>query len=107
MHPRTVRQDGDTLLALIDEGVATPADQWPALQSEPLPHETSPLLKALRAIGERDAEALGMAPELMLRKKGLEALLRTGSPDCDYQLPEILRDWRRVRFGLAVHSHLK
>ncbi|WP_288479284.1 ribonuclease D [uncultured Pseudomonas sp.] len=107
MHPRTVRQDGDTLLALIAEGAATPAEQWPALQSAPLPHEASPLLKALRAIGERDAEALGMAPELMLRKKVLEALLRTGWPDGDYQLPDNLRGWRRERFGQALLDHLQ
>jgi ribonuclease D len=48
-----------------------------------------------------------MAPELMLRKKVLEALLRTGWPDGDYQLPDNLRGWRRERFGQALLDHLQ
>lgn len=43
-----------------------------------------------------------MAPELMLRKKSLEALLRSGYPDGPYQLPDNLRGWRRERLGQAL-----
>ena len=43
-----------------------------------------------------------MAPELMLRKKILDALLKTGYPNGPYQLPEALRGWRRELMGPAL-----
>lgn len=95
MHPRTVRQDGDFLIELIAQAARLPQSEWPEALPEPLPPEVTPLLKSLRAIGQREAETLGMAPELMLRKKVLEALLKSGYPDGPYELPDSLRGWRR------------
>nr|WP_178114111.1 ribonuclease D [Pseudomonas sp. SST3] len=102
MHPRTVRQDGETLLELIRIAAATPEQDWPEPLPEPLPLEASGLLKTLRAVGQREAQALDIAPELMLRKKVLEALLKTGYPDGPYELPDSLRGWRRERMGQAL-----
>ncbi|MDH4612655.1 ribonuclease D [Pseudomonas sp. BN102] len=102
MHPRTVRQDGNTLLKLIREAAETPPAQWPETLPEPLPPDAAPLLKKLRAVGHAEAERLGMAPELMLRKKHLEALLKSGFPNGPYSLPEGLRGWRRELMGQAL-----
>ncbi|MNZ42240.1 Ribonuclease D [compost metagenome] len=102
MHPRTVRQDGDTLIALIAHAAALPSSEWPEVLPEPLPREVSPLLKKLREVGQRQAERLDMAPELMLRKKVLEALLKSGYPDGPYQLPDSLQGWRRELMGQAL-----
>ena len=102
MHPRTVRQDGEALLEMIRQAAATPEQAWPAPLPEPLPLEVSPLLKKLRAVGQREAKALEIAPELMLRKKTLEALLKSGYPQGPYQLPDSLRGWRRERMGQAL-----
>lgn len=55
---------------------------------EPLPIEASALLKKLRAVGQREGERLDIVPELMLRKKTLEALLKSGYPNGPYQLPD-------------------
>lgn len=102
MHPKTVRQDGETVLQLIREAAALPAEQWPQPLPEPLPLEASAVLKRLRAIGQREGERLQIAPELMLRKKTLEALLKTGYPKGPYHLPESLRGWRRELMGQAL-----
>ncbi len=102
MHPRTVRQDGETLLRLIAEAAALPAEQWPQPLPEPLPLEASALLKTLRAVGQREGERLQIVPELMLRKKVLEALLKTGYPNGPYTLPDSLRGWRRALMGQAL-----
>ena len=102
MHPRTVRQDGETLLGLIADAAALPAEQWPEQLPEPLPLEVSALLKRLRAVGQREAERLQIVPELMLRKKVLEALLKTGYPAGPYTLPDSLRGWRRALMGQAL-----
>lgn len=106
MHPRTVRQDGETILQLIREAASTPAADWPEPLPEPLPLESSALLKRLRAVGQREAEALGIAPEIVLRKKVLEALLKSGYPNGPYQLPDSLRGWRRERMGQALLDSL-
>ncbi|WP_374981678.1 ribonuclease D [Pseudomonas solani] len=102
MHPRTVRQDGNTLLKMIREAAELPPAEWPEPLPEPLPSEATTLLKKLRAIGQAEAERLGMAPELMLRKKHLEALLKTGYPTGPYSLPEGFKGWRRELMGQAL-----
>ena len=102
MHPKTVRQDGELLLQLIKDAAATPPAEWPEALPEPLPLEASSLLKKLRAIGQREGERLNIAPELMLRKKTLEALLKTGYPNGPYRLPDSLRGWRRELMGQAL-----
>ncbi|MNR62588.1 Ribonuclease D [compost metagenome] len=43
-----------------------------------------------------------MAPELMLRKKVLEALIKTGYPNGPYRLPDSLQGWRRDLMGQAL-----
>lgn len=102
MHPRTVRQDGELILRLIAEAAALPPGEWPEPLPEPLPPEASGLLKKLRAVGQREAERLDMAPELMLRKKTLESLLKSGFPAGPYRLPDSLRGWRRELMGPAL-----
>ncbi|GFM64669.1 ribonuclease D [Pseudomonas cichorii] len=106
MHPRTVRQDGEFLLDLIKKSGNLPPDQWPAALPEPLPIEASGILKGLRAIGQQYAEQLNIAPEVVLRKKTLEALLKSGYPDGPYTLPDSLRGWRRELMGQALLDSL-
>ncbi|MBA1241858.1 ribonuclease D [Pseudomonas japonica] len=106
MHPRTIRQDGETLLALIHDAAHTPEAELPAPLPEPLPMEAAGVLKQLRAVGQAEAERLGIAPELVLRKKILEALLRSGFPNGPYTLPDTLRGWRRERLGQALLDNL-
>ncbi|MBA1208550.1 ribonuclease D [Pseudomonas fulva] len=106
MHPRTLRQDGETLLQLIKHAASLPAEQWPEPLPEPLPIEASGILKQLRAVGQAEGQRLGIAPELMLRKKTLEALLKSGYPDGPYTLPDSLRGWRRERMGQALLDSL-
>ena len=102
MHPRTVRQDGETILRLIREAAALPPEQWPESLPAPLPIEAGALLKQLRAVGQAEAERQQIAPELMLRKKSLEALLKSGYPDGPWTLPDNLRGWRRELMGQAL-----
>ncbi|WP_332762222.1 ribonuclease D [Pseudomonas koreensis] len=106
MHPRTVRQDGQFLLDLIKRSGSVGPDQWPPAVPEPLPIEAAALIKRLRALGQAEAERLDIAPELMLRKKTLEALVKSGFPEGPYQLPESLRGWRRKLMGQKLLDSL-
>jgi len=99
MHPRTVRQHGNEILELIRQGRQVPAEAWPSRLPEPLPADANRLLKALRKVGQRHAERLGIAPEIVLRKKTLEALVRTGYPTGPYSLPDEFIGWRRQLMG--------
>jgi ribonuclease D len=71
-----------------------------------LPVDAAALLKQMKAIGQAEAERLNIAPELMLRKKTLEALLKSGFPNGPYQLPDSLRGWRRELMGQALLDSL-
>ncbi|MGE7993940.1 ribonuclease D [Pseudomonas sp. NPDC089554] len=106
MHPRTIRQDGEYLIELMQRAAALPPEQWPQPLPEPLPIEAAGILKQLRAVGQAEGERLQIAPELMLRKKTLEALLKSGFPNGPYQLPDSLRGWRRERMGQALLDSL-
>lgn len=99
MHPRTVRQHGNQILELIRQGQQVPADALPEKLPEPLPADANRLLKTLRKVGQRHAERLGIAPEIVLRKKTIEALVRTGYPTGPYCLPEEFSGWRRQLMG--------
>lgn len=81
-------------------------DQWPPAVAEPLPVDAATLIKQLRALGQAFAERLDMAPELMLRKKTLEALVKSGYPDGPYKLPDSLRGWRRELMGQVLLDSL-
>tara|TARA_Y100000780_G_C13652170_1_gene405051 strand:+ start:209 stop:1357 length:1149 start_codon:yes stop_codon:yes gene_type:complete len=102
MHPRTVRQEGETLLQLIRDGQNVPPADYPARLPEPLPAAANRLLKRLRKVGQLEAERRGIAPEIMLRKKVLEAMVRTGYPNGPYRLPDELTGWRRELLGEAL-----
>ncbi|MEL0168040.1 MAG: ribonuclease D [Pseudomonadaceae bacterium] len=102
MHPRTVRQEGETILQLIRQGQAVAPADYPETLPEPLPSAANRLLKVLRKVGQQEAEARGIAVEIMLRKKVLEAMVRTGFPNGPYRLPDELSGWRRELMGEAL-----
>ena len=106
LPPKILRQASDQLLQVIAEAAASPQDSWPARLPAPLPPRVGGLLKRLRKAVEQQAEALGVVPQLMVRKKTLEALLRTGYPDGPYQLPDQLKGWRRELLGPVLLSAL-
>lgn len=102
MHPRILRQEGATLLAIIKQARSLAEADWPDALPEPLPIESTKVLKRLRKVGLELGLQLDIAPELMLRKKILEQLLRSGYPKGPYALPDSLQGWRRELMGEAL-----
>lgn len=107
MHPRILRNEGATLLSIIKQAKGMPETVWPAALPEPLPVEATKVLKRLRKVGLELGLELDIAPELMLRKKILEALLRTGYPHGPYGLPDSLQGWRSELMGDALLACLE
>ncbi len=86
-HPALVRRDGQTVLDLLREaGGSEPPE---ALPDQPGPEERA-LMKRLRARVREQADSLGLEPEVLMRRRWLEALIR--DPEV---IPEPLSGWRR------------
>ncbi|UTW13622.1 ribonuclease D [Marinobacterium rhizophilum] len=96
---KVLREDGETMLGLLKNAADTSAAQV----VEPIPRPLHVLwntrLKRLKLMGRERAQALDMAPELLLRRRDLEALIRSGLDDGNYQLPPGLQGWRQEVIG--------
>lgn len=101
LRARVIKEDGDTILAILaqarDSAQQRPVDPI----QKPLPVIWNKRLKKLKARARTEAERLGMAPEVLLRKKDLDALVRSRdeSSDGQYHLPEGLLGWRKSVIG--------
>ncbi|MFP5383158.1 MAG: ribonuclease D [Gammaproteobacteria bacterium] len=94
-HPAALRRFGDDLLQIVATVPASAA--LPALPP-PLPREAKGVLSALRDVVGPAAKAQGVEPEVLVRRRHLEALVdsaRRGEPE----LPEMLAGWRRPLVG--------
>jgi len=104
---QTVRRDGQTLLALIQQATALPPEQCPLPLPAPLPPSAKKILQILRKVAGQQAQRLNIAAELLLRKKVLQDLLQSGFPDGPWQLPPSLCGWRREVLGEPLLMALK
>ncbi|WP_051222009.1 ribonuclease D [Neptunomonas japonica] len=104
---KVVRDEGEAILAILSNAQAS-LEKTPVLPiNRPLPIIWNKRLKKLKAVAREVAEKIGIAPEILLRKKDLEALVRSGLETYDYQLPNELNGWRREVVGLALLDQLK
>ena len=87
LHPALVRRDGEAIVALLREAAD---DKPPPGLPDPAGPEERALMKQLRARVREQAERLGLEPEVLMRRRWLEALIR--DPE---QIPEPLTGWRR------------
>lgn len=101
LHPQQVRHDGAALLELIERALALPTSQHPPAPEAPLPRDEAERLKRLRDLVTARAVDLGLAPEVLARKRDCELLLREGV------LPESLKGWREAEIGAPLLSLLK
>jgi len=100
LPPRTIKTDGETLLALIATEVG--GQGLPGRLPAPLPPDQGDLLKALKAEARDTAEAMALPSEVLVRKKEFEFVVRSGMAAGDYQLPPRLKGWRRPVIGDAL-----
>lgn len=107
MHPNTIRREGAKVLSLIQQALEKPAEQWPESLPQPLTVTEAKQLKKLHRWAKLQAQQLDIAPEMMVKKKCLEALLRSGLETGYYQLPESLSGWRRQQLGDLLLDRLQ
>lgn len=99
---RTVKNDSDTIFALVAQALAQDESAWPARLDPPLAQSEGPLMKALKSYVRDYAEQQQLPPEVLVRKKDYEALVRSGMNGGEYQLPERLCGWRFALIGAGL-----
>lgn len=99
MTPKQIRKHGDKILLLSSEARQVSKDKYPDALQQPLSRESAPLMQKLRTSVNAVAEKLQIAPEILARKKQLEAFLITGRETGEYHLPESLLGWRKSVIG--------
>lgn len=101
-----VRQDGEVILGYLKTAAESAAAKPPAPIQRPLGYQWNKPLKALKAMAREKAEALNIAPEILLRKKDLDALIRTENQG-EFSLPPSLSGWRKEVIGDALLEKLQ
>ncbi|MFZ8974340.1 MAG: ribonuclease D [Pseudomonadales bacterium] len=95
---RTVARYGATLIDLAAEARARPAEALPPKPSA----DTTPVNKAkldrLRQVVARQAKALMIAPELLSRRRDLEAIIKSANRG-KAALPDFMQGWREAVIG--------
>ncbi|MGB1092099.1 MAG: ribonuclease D, partial [Oceanobacter sp.] len=95
MKPDVIRQHGDTVLALIKEAASAPESAWPQKLDRPLSPDAGQWLKTAKSLVTSRADMLGIPPEILLRKKPLEQLIRVAYFKKG-EVPELLEGWRKT-----------
>lgn len=107
MRPAAIKADASALLHIVSQALANDKSHWPAQLDRPLSPEAGVWLKALKALIVERAEQLGIPSEILVRKKPLEALLRSGFPRGGAELPEVLSGWRKEVIGDTLVAQIE
>ncbi|MDO3383880.1 ribonuclease D [Gilvimarinus algae] len=90
---RTLKDDGETLLDIVASARAVADDALPARLDPPLGREHGPAIKSMKAWVRERAEELELPPEVLIRKKEYESIVRAVIAG-EVVLPERLLGWR-------------
>lgn len=96
LDPRRMRTHADAILGIVQRAEDSPLENCPEPIEPPLPREWGGRLNRLREHVTARATELGLAPELLARKRDCEQVLRTGA------LPEGLQGWRLAVIGAEL-----
>ncbi|WP_419810389.1 ribonuclease D [Bacterioplanoides sp.] len=107
MKPASVKADGGDILKLVAQALELDKSHWPKQLERPLSPEAGQWLKELKVVINEQAEVLQLPAEILVRKKPLEALLRSALPHGKGELPELLCGWRQEIIGERLLQKLQ
>ncbi len=100
---RQAARDGAALAAILEETAALPESSLPVPPPPPpATPEARALERALREVAQRRAADLGVAPEVLVTRRPIEALVRSALENGLAALPPELEGWRRAVVGEAL-----
>ena len=103
IKPSLIKRDGDTLLALVKQARQCQEEVLPVALPSPLGAEYKRCMKALKQVVHAHAEQLGLAPEVLMRRRELEALIAAHLVEEAPPLPE---GWRGERLAAPLRQAL-
>jgi len=103
----TVRKDGEDIVELVRACKDMPKEEWPDKLPRPLSQAAGEWFKGMRKLVTKKAEVLDVPPEMLARKKPLEAMLRAGYPHGPFEIPESLKGWREEVISNELLQYLK
>ncbi|WP_051235112.1 ribonuclease D [Marinimicrobium agarilyticum] len=95
-------EEGEALLAEIQVALSEPESDWPERLDPPLGRAEAPMMKALKRHVRGIAESLALPPELLVRKREYEAIVRSGLKGGSFELPQRLKGWRFELLGQGL-----
>ena len=99
MTHRQLRKFGDQIVDVLRVADQMAEDFFPDLISRDETPVSSSTLKRLKKVVDEKAAALSVAPELLIKRRHLEKLIRSSDGQGNYQLPEELLGWRAKVIG--------
>ncbi len=106
MSERMVRSYGEQFLHMVEAAQGLPEAELPATLPRPLHAHERDILASLKAEVAKIAESLGVANEVLMRKRDYEALL-FAARDGVYALPKTLQGWRQSVVGDTMVAMVK
>lgn len=91
---RAIRLYGEPILNMIEQARAARRDEWPDRIEGPLPADQADLYKQVKALIAQVAEEHNIPPDVLSRRKLLEAWVRSGCLTGKYDIPEFYLGWR-------------
>ncbi|MFG6668066.1 ribonuclease D [Halomonas sp. HNIBRBA4712] len=104
IKPALVKREGDTLLALVKEARACPEEALPSTWPDPMEAGFKRRFKALKKAVTARAEALEMAPEMLMRRRDIEALVMQAQAG---ETPTLPGGWRGECLAEALRHALE
>ena len=99
MTPRQLRKYGDDIVQVLKAANQAEEDSLPDLISRDETAVSSSMVKRLKKVVAEKAKILSVAPELLVKRRHLEKLIRSVDGQGGYQLPEELHGWREKVIG--------
>ncbi|MBS97284.1 MAG: ribonuclease D [Oceanospirillaceae bacterium] len=99
LRRRVVKDDGEAILACLLGADESAQRNPPEPIVRPLHYAWNKRIKALKAIGREVAEREGIAQEVLLRKRDIDALIQSRTEAGSYELPRSLSGWRKTLVG--------
>ena len=100
---RQAARDGAALQAILEETAALPESGLPEPPpAPPSTPEARALERGLREVAQKRATDLGIAPEVLVTRRPIEALVRSALENGQPTLPTELEGWRREIVGEAL-----
>ncbi len=104
---RLIRREGQTIIDQISESLALEEKNLPAPLPKPLNKQEREMLQGLRESVRDFADELSISPEILLRKKESEALIRLKLADEWDSINDFFKGWRRVVFTEKLVNALR